>query len=302
MKYVFFGTPEFSAIILEKLVNAGLPPLGVVCNPDRPTGRKKIITPPAIKARIMNYELGIRNKIQILQPEILDNSLVNQLLNYKPAFAVVASYSKIIPKNILDVFPLGAIGVHPSLLPKYRGPTPIQSAILNGEKETGVSLYSMDEKMDNGPVLASSKLQIPNYKKYTELHDELANLSADLLIKTLPKFINGELKPQEQDHAKATFTKKFFSQDGFISAEELEKAKSEGGQVALEIDRKVRALNPEPGTWTTINDPAISVMLNSFQHLKPNARIKILKTSLNEKGLLLLKKIQLEGKKPQTIG
>ncbi len=134
--FIFFGTPEFSAIILEKLIKADFIPAAVVCNPDRPVGRKQVTTPPPIKQRIMNYESGIKNKIKILQPEKLDPSLFI-IPNSSFDFFIVAAYARIIPKEILDVPRLGSIGVHPSLLPKYRGATPIQSAILAGEKKTG---------------------------------------------------------------------------------------------------------------------------------------------------------------------
>src|SRR3989344_5918744 len=139
MKFVFFGSPEFAAIVLEKLIKAGFMPAAVVCAPDAPAGRKKIPTPPPAKVRIMNYEERIKNKIQILQPETL-SIIHDSLFVIQPDFFIVAAYAKIIPKEILDIPRLGTIGVHPSLLPKYRGASPIQSAILNDEAETGTTL------------------------------------------------------------------------------------------------------------------------------------------------------------------
>src|SRR3989338_5278870 len=154
MKYAFFGTPEFAAIILEKLIKAGMPPALVVCNPDRPKGRKRVITPPPLKARIMNQESGIRDRIKIIQPEKLE--IRNWELEIEKLggidFAIVAACAKIIPKNIIDTLPAKFLGVHPSLLPKYRGAPPIQSAILNGERKTGATLFLLDEKVDHGQI------------------------------------------------------------------------------------------------------------------------------------------------------
>ncbi|MBI2594734.1 MAG: methionyl-tRNA formyltransferase, partial [Candidatus Colwellbacteria bacterium] len=135
-RYVFFGTPRFAAIILEKLINTGIPPVALVCNPDKPVGRKQVITPPPTKTCILKQESRIKNKIQIFQPEEL-GMIRDSLFTLQPDVFIVAAYAKILPKKILEIPRLGTIGVHPSLLPKYRGPSPIQSAILAGEEETG---------------------------------------------------------------------------------------------------------------------------------------------------------------------
>ena len=161
MKFVFFGTPEFAAIILEKLIKAGFIPEAVVCNPNQPVGRKKIITSPPVKQVILNLESGIKNKIKILQPEkLLD--IKSQLSVVNCQLFVVAAYAKILPKEILEIPRLGTIGVHPSLLPKYRGATPIQTAILNGDEITGTTIFLIDEKMDHGAIIANSEFRIQN--------------------------------------------------------------------------------------------------------------------------------------------
>jgi len=277
MSYIFFGTPEFAAIILEKLIKAGLIPKAVVCNPDRPVDRKKVITPPITKLLAQKYN------IPILQPEVLTNY---QLLitNYQADFFIVAAYAQILPKEILSIPKLGAIGVHPSLLPKYRGPTPIQTAILNGDEETGVTLYLMDEKIDHGAILANRKAPIAN-RNYKELEKGLAELAATLLIEILPKFIKGEIKPVPQNEAGATYTKKFTAQDGFIDAEALRQAENgKNPKSAEEILRRIHALNPEPGTWT----------------LQNGKRIKLLEARITN-NRLVLKTIQPEGKKPTPV-
>lgn len=280
MKFVFFGTPEFAAVVLGKLVSAGFIPEAVVCNPDRPVGRKKIITPPAVKQLIANGKLPI----EILQPENI-NTISDKLSDIRPDVFIVAAYAKILPKEIIGIPKLGTIGVHPSLLPKYRGASPIQSAILSGEKETGVTLYLLDEKMDNGPILANSKWLIANGTDYETLEKKLAEMGGDLLAETLPKFTAGEITPKPQNDSEATFTKKFSTQDGFVDEKELEKALSGGNpETAGAIYRKILALTPEPGVWT----------------LKDGKRVKLLKAELKD-DKLVLKVVQTEGQKPIRV-
>ena len=284
MKYIFFGTPEFSAIILDKLISGGFTPEAVVCNPDRPVGRKKIITPPPVKARIMNYELGIKDRVEVLQPEKLDSRFMFHVSSFKPDVFIVAAYAKIIPKEILRIPRLGAIGVHPSLLPKHRGSSPIQAAILGGDEETGITLFLLDEKIDHGPILATGNRQLANSETCKTLIKKLAELAGDLLIETLPKFFTGEIEPTPQDELLATYTKKFAAGDAFVDPELLTKARDEGGAAAIEIDRKIRALNPEPGVWTTIS----------------GKRMKLIRAELRD-NRLVLKEIQKEGGIPRKF-
>src|SRR6056297_673070 len=200
MKYSFFGTPKFAEVILRKLIKNNMKPHVVVCNPDRPVGRDQVMTPPPTKV------VAAEHDILVWQPEELDASKFD-VLKTNDIF-VVAAYSKIIPKKILEIPKQGAIGVHPSLLPKYRGATPIRSAILAGEEKTGVSLYKMDEKMDHGPVITQREINIDD-KDYLTLKQELAETGADLFVNNIQGYLEGELTPQEQNHDKATFTKKF---------------------------------------------------------------------------------------------
>lgn len=280
-KFVFFGTPEFAAIILEKLIDGGFIPAAVVCNPDRPVGRKKIITAPPVKQIIRNEKL--ENRIEILQPEN-PSSLISHLSSLKSDFFVVAAYAKIIPEKLLEIPPLGVIGVHPSLLPKHRGASPIQSAILNGDEETGVSLYLLDDKMDHGPILAKSKLQIAN-SNCEELMRKLATAGGDLLVETLPKFLNGEIKPQPQNESEATYAKKFERSDAFIEPGDIREAEAgTNREKTAEIERKIRAFNPEPGAWT----------------IRDGKQVKLLEAEVRD-GKLILKKIQKEGEKPITL-
>jgi len=283
MRYIFFGTPEFAAIILKKLIEAGFIPEAVVCNPDKPVGRKKIITPPPVKQLIANRKA----QSAIFQPENLSD-VKSQLSKVNCQIFIVAAYAQIIPKEILEIPRLGTIGVHPSLLPKYRGPTPIQTAILNGEEKTGVTLFLMDEKMDHGPIISNEKLVMSNEETTKTLTDKLAELGAELLIDFLRKHENAQkdekIKGVPQDESQVTYTKKFSTEDAYLEPLNLEKAQQEGGEIAIQIDRKIRALNPEPGTWT----------------IKNGKRVKILEAKLIN-GKLKITKIQIEGKKPQII-
>lgn len=286
MRYIFFGTPQISAVILGKLIDAGVPPAALVCNPDRPAGRKQILTPPPTKELIVNRKL----QIEILQPEKLDTDFANRLRQFAPDFSIVAAYGKILPKEILDVPRLGTIGVHFSLLPKYRGASPLQTAILEGERETGVSLYLLDEKMDEGPILTQSKVQIGD-RGFPELSEECANLAGDMLIRLLPEFVTGKIVPKPQDHSQATYTRKFIGRDGFVEPQDIEAAEAGDIEEAEAILRKIRALNPEPGVWTNGN------LVDGKLQTAGDKRIKLLEAE-TENGRLKLKKIQVEGGKP----
>ncbi len=303
-RFIFFGTPEFAAIILEKLIAAGLVPAAVVCNPDRPAGRKQVMTAPPVKQLIANRKA----QIKILQPESLTSYVLN-LKSYIADFFIVAAYAKIIPKQILELPRLGTIGVHPSLLPKYRGASPIQSAILNDEKETGVTLYLMDEKVDHGPVLGHATWDMGHGETYETLMRKLAELAGDLLVKTIPDFVAGKITPHEQNHPQAIYTKKFRTEDGQVDLE-----KDDPKTVWL----KIRALNPEPGVWT-MNYPGyvgkrVKLLEADFvpRHSRERPALDLIggenltmpgsSPNMTEKNdLLRLKKIQVEGKRPIDI-
>ena len=282
MKFIFFGTPEFAAIILEKLIQAELMPEAVICNPDKPTGRKQIITPPPVKVLAQKYGLTI------YQPKD-KNELLEIIKKLQPDLAIVAAFGMLFPKEILAVPKYGFINIHPSLLPKYRGPTPIQTAILNGDEKTGVSLFLIDEEMDHGPILAKRELEFPisNFQ-FPILSQKLAELGADLLIETLPDFVVGKITPLPQNESQATYTKKFSTQDAYIEPKDLEEAQEKGGDKAVEIDRKIRALNPEPGTFT------LSLSKGGLK------RTKLLEAKIID-GKLKITKIQVEGGKPKEI-
>ena len=280
MRYAFFGTPRFAAIILKKLIEAGIAPSVLVSNPDRPVGRKKVITPPPTKRAVLDKGTEIR----VFQPETKEDLVkISDEIFRDADFGVVAAYAQIIPKEVIDKAKLGIIGVHPSLLPKLRGASPIQTAILEGAERTGVNLFMLDELVDHGPVIASDEMQVTSDMNYTLLEEKLAETGARLLIETLPKFVLGKIKAEEQDESHATYTKKFVTKDGYVDFEELKSAQ-ESGEKAEEILRKIRALNPEPGVYTVVD----------------GRRMKLLAAEISE-GKLVLKEIQKEGRKPVRL-
>ena len=272
MKYVFFGTPEFSADILGALVRAGMPPVALITNPDRPRGRRKVISPPPTK----ELAFGLGAGIAVLQPERLDEDFIREIGAFGAECGVLAAYGTIVPKEVIAAFPKGIVVVHPSLLPRYRGATPIQSAIVAGDAETGTTLFLMDERVDHGPVIAFATEPIMDTDTYATLAKRLAARSAELLIDALPKYCAGDIAPQVQDDARATYTKKLVSADGFVDMKET---------APEVIWRMVRALNPEPGVWA----------------LQDSKRVKLLEADLTD-GKLVIRKFQFEGGLPRTDG
>lgn len=264
IKIVFMGTPKFGAVILEKLCQVNMKPVLVITAPDKPVGRKQPVTQSPVKVVAQNY------KISIIQPEKIQDTK-HKIQNTKPDLIVVASYGQILPKEILNIPKYGCLNVHPSLLPKYRGASPIQSAILDGEKETGVTVMLMDEGIDTGPILSQSKTAVGPNETSQQLHDRLAMLGAELLIDTIPDWVEGKIKLRLQDELSATYTKILTREGGKIDWRKSPE----------ELDRQIRALNPWPGVYT----------------VHKGRRIKILKARL-EKNQLIIEKVQLEGKKP----
>jgi methionyl-tRNA formyltransferase len=245
-RYVFFGTPRFAAIILNILISAGIPPMALVCNPDRPLGRKKIVTAPPTKQLIAGTEIAV------LQPEAFDENFTRAVAAMDADFFVVAAYAKIIPGAVIALPRQGVVGVHPSLLPKYRGASPIQSAILNGETETGVTIYRMDEKMDHGPILASATTLMDSLTiQYPTLEEKLAVMGGGLLVQTIPALITRNIPAHAQNDAAATYTKKFTTADAFV--DEVK----ENPKTAL---RKINAFAPEPGAWTIRNGKRVKLL------------------------------------------
>ncbi|HEY4486260.1 MAG TPA: methionyl-tRNA formyltransferase [Candidatus Paceibacterota bacterium] len=263
--FIFFGTDEHAGTILDELKSAGLVPSLIVTAPDRPKGRGLQMTPPPVKLWAQ------KNDTPVLQSEKLDTAFAGQLSQVNGQLFVVARYGKIIPKEILTMPKHGALNVHPSLLPFFRGPSPAQSQILEAVSETGVTIILLDEKVDHGPILAQEVVPMPEpLPRAYELEDMLAHLGGKLLAETIPQWIAGEIDPQEQDHGNATFTKKIKKEDGLIDR---------AGNPELNL-RKIRAYDPWPGTY----------------FFKDSTRVKIIDATLEDRKLKITRVIP-EGKK-----
>lgn len=275
LRTCFFGTPRFAQIVLTKLVDSPYRPTLVITAPDAKVGRGQTRQTSPVK------KTASKNNIEVLQPESLRGPNVkghlstdNEALSIvQPDLAILVAYGKIIPRDILSIPRYGFINVHPSLLPKYRGPSPIQSAILNGEEKTGITIILLDEKVDHGPLLAQKEVEIEKTDTHESLTEKLAEIGADLLIETLPYYISGDLRPTPQNHKEATFTKHIKKSAGFVNLDNPPTSQT--------FDRMVRAFYPWPTVWTHLR-------------LSSGGQAKIVK-------FLPEGKIQPEGKNPMTI-
>ncbi|MBI4133360.1 methionyl-tRNA formyltransferase [Candidatus Uhrbacteria bacterium] len=239
IRIIFMGTPEIAIPALLSLRGverrSNLQIVAVITQPDRPVGRTHALTPPPVK--VAAEKIGL----QVLQPEKLrDPQTIRQIRAFTPDLMVVAAYGQIVPKAIIEMPKYGAINIHPSLLPKYHGASPIQAAIAAGETETGVTIMLMDVELDHGPILAQTRVPIAQDETGDSLSEKLAAVGAELLAATLPDLIAGNVRPQEQNHSQATLTKTLTRDDAKINWHES----------AEIIERKIRAYDPWPGTWT----------------------------------------------------
>jgi methionyl-tRNA formyltransferase len=232
---VFFGTPRFAVPSLRVLVAHGWPVSLVVTAPAKPVGRRMIETPSPVA--LTAEELGI----PVRTPATLkDDAFLREFTDLRPELCVVVAYGKLIPASLLTVPRHGFVNVHPSLLPAYRGPSPIQAAILDGAEETGVSIMLLDDQMDHGPVLAVERWRIPAGFDAPACTDVLSRMGAELLASALDRYVAGTITAVPQDDARATFTKKFVRADGRL----------DWGLPAPSIANRIRALASNPGTWT----------------------------------------------------
>ena len=278
LNFAFFGTPEFSTIILDELEAAGYVPSLIVCSEDKPVGRKLIITPPHTKV------WAEKRGIKVIQPksireernpgitEIIKN-ISQEISGQQWDLFIVAAYGKIIPQAILDIPTQGTLNVHPSLLPKLRGPSPIESAILT-EDETGMSIMVLDADMDHGPILAQEKTVTGQWPEYADvLENTLAHQGGTMLAGVIPSWMDGTLKGTVQDHTLATICKKITKEDGLLDLNESPEKNL----------RKIRAFC----VW-----PRAYYMLNGLRIIVTKAHI--------EDGKLVLEKVIPEGKKEMS--
>lgn len=244
MRIVFMGTPDFAAAILQRLIDTGRNVVGVFSQPDKPVGRKQIITPTASKVVAMEHN------IPVFQPaKLRDGEALKIMQELKPDLTVVAAYGKILPKDILDVAPLGNVNVHGSLLPEYRGSAPIQWSVINGDKVTGITTMFMAEGMDTGDMIMKFELPIGEDETAGELFDRMAELGAESIEKTLELFDNGEVKAEPQNEEEATYAPMLKKEMGEIDF----------GKTAEEIHNLVRGLNPWPMAYTFFDGKSVKI-------------------------------------------
>ncbi|GIV97784.1 MAG: methionyl-tRNA formyltransferase [Herpetosiphonaceae bacterium] len=236
MRLIYLGTPTFAAYPLEALVQAGYEIAAVITQPDRPAGRHGQLRPPPVK--VVAEQLGLR----VLQPETLrDEGVVEQLRQLQPDVGIVAAYGEILRRNVLEIPPLGYLNIHPSLLPFYRGPSPVTAAILAGDEVTGVTIMKLERAMDAGPILAQATIPLQPTARTGPLTEELFRIGAQLLLEVLPLYASGAIVPHEQDHSRATVTKLLAKEDGII----------DWSLPAIVIERMTRAYDSWPGARTT---------------------------------------------------
>ncbi len=292
-KIIYFGTSDFSAAILQGLVKNSYKPILVITVPDKPVGRKQILTPCPVKKIAQKYNIPIE------QPEKIKDSLEKKIKNIEPDIGIVAAYGKIIPKKILEIPEYGLFNVHPSLLPKYRGPSPIQTAILDGIKKTGVTIFKINEKIDEGSIAGVKKILIEKNDNSETLRKKIIEPTIELLIELIPKLIKNEIKLKNQDHSKVSYTKIIKKEDGKIN----------WNNDAEKIERKIKAFYPWPGTfcfWKK-DKKLLRVKIIEAKAQKQNSNHPIGKVFLTpekepavkcKKDYIILKKIQIEGKNP----
>ncbi|PJF40570.1 MAG: methionyl-tRNA formyltransferase [Phototrophicales bacterium] len=246
MRVVFMGTPEFAIPSLQALIDAeDIEVVGVITQPDRPAGRGNQLRPSPVK------QLAQRHNLPVFQPEKLRGEIVlEQLRTWQPDFHVVAAYGQILRQTVLDLPKYGSINVHASLLPRWRGAAPIQAAILHGDTESGITIMQMDAGLDTGPILSKRAIPISPQDTGQSLHDKLAAIAGPLLVETLRDIINGKITPQPQDETLATYAPRINKEDGRL----------DWTQSAIEIDRRVRAFFPWPGTFTNWNDQLLKII------------------------------------------
>ncbi|MGM0330737.1 methionyl-tRNA formyltransferase [Enterococcus sp. AZ084] len=294
-KIVFMGTPAFSVPVLEGLIDQGYEIVAVVTQPDRPVGRKKIITPTPVKVAALKYDL------LVLQPEKITGSPEMQtIIDLQPDVLVTAAFGQFLPEKLLQVPTHGAINVHASLLPKYRGGAPVHYSIINGEKETGVTIMEMIKKMDAGGIFSQASLPITKQDDVGTMFEKLSLLGKELLLETLPKIISGELTPTPQNEDKATFSPNITREQEAINWE----------KTAEEIDCQVRGMRPWPIAFTTYEGTrwklwAVDVLADETTSETPGTIIhkdkKQLWVACGEQTVLSIKELQPAGKAKQLI-
>jgi methionyl-tRNA formyltransferase len=293
---VFFGTPPFAVPTLKGLLEGPDEVVAVVTQPDRRKGRGQRVAFSPVKEEAL---LNRTREILLFQPEkVREGAFQENLRALRPDLFVVAAYGQILPKSLLEIPRCGAINVHASLLPKYRGAAPIAWAILKGEKITGVTIMRMDEGMDTGDILSQREIPLEDEETAETLHDKLASLGVPLLLETVSKMKRGEVTPIRQDASRVTYAPPLKKEDGRI----------DWRKEAIEIDRQVRAFSPWPGAYTSVEEQFLKIYRGEARGEKRGEKAgKVLWVGMDfievgtGGGAFLIKEVQREGKKRMSI-
>ena len=287
-RVLFYGSPDFAIPTLQALIDSPFRPIAVITQPDARAGRGRSLRPPPIK------QLAAAHDIRALQPaKLRDRAAIAQIASLRPDLQIVAAYGQLIPTEILDLPPHGSLNVHASLLPRWRGASPISAAILHGDTETGVSIMLVDEHEDTGDILRQQSTPVDPSENAGELSDRLAQMGAQLLLETIPDWLNGGITPIPQDSARATRARRVKKSQGRIDWQ----------QPADQIARHIRAYTPWPAAATTLDQTPIRVTLATYSDsAAPNLPGTILQAETTidvatVDGVLQIHRLQRAGKR-----
>jgi len=293
MKIVFFGSPAIALVSLKRIIEEGHRIELVISQPDKPTGRGKKLIPTPLKRFAQDLNIPVYQPVKIRKDQIA----LEKIKKINPDLNVVVAYGQIIPSSIIFLPKYNSINVHFSLLPKYRGASPIQWALLNGERKTGVTIFELNERMDEGDILAKEEVDIHPEEGASELEARLAQKGAELLVKTIAKI--GKIKPQKQDHSQATYAPRIKKEDGRIKWEKN----------AIFIERLVKAYTPWPSAYTFLADRRIKILKGKKEAFKgqsssPGEILEVKKKGIEvccgDASVFLIENLQPENKKPMS--
>lgn len=288
MKIVFMGTPDFAAQALESLIVAGHEITAVVTQPDKPKGRSSELIPSPVKICASKYQIPVMQPKRIKTPEA-----ISELKQYEAEVYVVAAFGQILSQEILDIPPYGSLNIHASLLPKYRGSSPIQRVILDGEEKTGVTIMQMDAGIDTGDILYKREIPISPEDDFQSLHDKLMYLGGEAIVEALELLISGKLVPEKQEEALSSHAPMIEKSMGEVHFEKS----------AVEIDRLIRGMTPWPSAYTYYKGKQLklwkAVTVEGIAGA-PGEILSVDKESITVacgEGALQIRSLQLEGKK-----